>query len=50
MEIELDQSSLDTDLGDTDYLIEAFGLGLGAPEVLEQGEPRVSNLVIPPPG
>jgi hypothetical protein len=38
LETRLDQASFDAELGDTDYLINAFVLGLGASEVLEQGE------------
>lgn len=38
LETRLDQASFDAELGDTDYLIDAFVLGLGASEVLEQGE------------
>jgi len=37
LETRLDQESFDAELGDTDYLIEAFVLGLGASAVLEQG-------------
>jgi hypothetical protein len=34
----LDQASFDAELSDPEYLIEAFVLGLGASEILEQGE------------